>query len=157
MARTDALTGLFNRRAGLEYLGKIYAQCREQKKPLAVCFADIDGLKHINDTWGHGAGDAMIQSAAAVIRKYVAEPGAVCRLGGDEFVLILPGMSLQQASLMASQISREAARCFVGDADGITISFGFVQAEFKEGETVESLISVADTEMYREKNRKVTR
>ncbi len=157
MARTDALTGLFNRRAGLEYLSKIYAECRTQNKPLTVCFADIDGLKHINDTWGHGAGDALIQSAANVIKKYVADPGTVCRLGGDEFVLIMPGMSLQQSSLVASQISREAAQCYVGSGDGITISFGFVQAQFTAGETVESLVSLADTEMYREKNRKVNR
>lgn len=157
MARTDALTGLFNRRAGLEYLSKIYAECRAQKKPLTVCFADIDGLKHINDTWGHGAGDALIQSAANVIKKHVADPGTVCRLGGDEFVLIMPGMSLQQSSLVASQISREAAQCYVGNGDGITISFGFVQAQFTAGETVESLVSLADTEMYREKNRKVNR
>ncbi len=157
MARTDALTGLFNRRAGLEYLSSIYAQCREQKKPLTVCFADIDGLKHINDTWGHGAGDALIQSAAAVIKKYVTDPGTVCRLGGDEFVLIMPGMSLQQSEQIASQISREAAGYCIGDGDGITISFGFVQAKFAAGETVESLISIADTEMYREKHNKATR
>jgi diguanylate cyclase (GGDEF)-like protein len=153
MARTDALTGLYNRRAGLEYLVRMYALCREQKKPLTVCFADIDGLKHINDTWGHGAGDAMIQSVSAVIRKYVADLGTVCRLGGDEFVVILPGMTLQ-ATLLAAQISREAGQCFVEETDGVTLSFGFKQAEFVAGETADTLISVADMEMYREKNRK---
>lgn len=154
MARIDALTGLFNRRAGLEYLEQSYTQCKRLKRPLTVCFADIDGLKHINDTWGHGAGDAMIQSVAAVIKKYMGDLGAVCRLGGDEFVIILPDMTMPQATLLASQISREAERCFVGGTDGITVSFGFKQAEFIAGETADTLVSVADMEMYREKNSK---
>ncbi len=154
MARTDALTGLFNRRAGLEYLEQAYAQCKRLKKPLTVCFADIDGLKHINDTWGHGAGDAMIQSVATVIKKYVGNMGVVCRLGGDEFVIILSDMTMPQATLLSTQISREAERCFVGEMDGVTVSFGFKQAEFTAGETVETLVSVADMEMYRQKNSK---
>jgi len=154
MANTDALTGLSNRRAGLEYLDAMYAQCRQKRTPLTVCFADIDGLKHINDTWGHGAGDAMIQSVAAVLKKYVTEPGKVCRMGGDEFVLILPEQTAAQASLLAAQISHEAACRFVGGSDGITMSFGFKQAEFASGETAGTLVSVADMEMYREKNSK---
>ena len=154
MARTDALTGLFNRRAGLEYLEQAYAQCRRLNRPLTVCFADIDGLKHINDTWGHGAGDAMIQSVATVIKKYVGDLGTVCRLGGDEFVVILSNMTMPQATLLAAQISREAERCFVGDRDGVTVSFGFKQAEFVAGENAQTLVSVADMEMYREKNSK---
>jgi diguanylate cyclase (GGDEF)-like protein len=89
-----------------------------------------------------------------VLKKYVTQPGKVCRLGGDEFLLILPGQTAPQASLLASQISREAARNFVGGSDGITMSFGFKQAEFVAGETVETLVSVADTEMYREKHSK---
>jgi diguanylate cyclase (GGDEF)-like protein len=115
--------------------------------PLTVCFADIDGLKHINDTWGHGAGDAMIQSVAAVLKKYVTQPGKVCRLGGDEFLLILPEQTAAQASLLASQISREAARNVVGGSDGITMSFGFKQAEFVAGDTAETLAArVLETE-----------
>lgn len=154
MARTDALTGLMNRRAGLEYLERMYAQCRRQEQPLTVCFADIDGLKHINDTWGHGAGDAMIQSVAGVLKKYMDSSGAVCRLGGDEFVLILPAQTAAQATLLSTQISRDAARCFVGDKDGIAMSFGIKQAEFTAGESAQTLVSVADMEMYREKNSK---
>ncbi len=154
MARTDALTGLMNRRAGLEYLEKQYGQCKRQGQPFTVCFADIDGLKHINDTWGHGAGDAMIQSVAEVLKQYVDKSGAVCRLGGDEFVLILPNQTAADASQISTQISREAAHCFVGDNDGIAMSFGIKQAEFTAGESAETLVSVADMEMYREKNRK---
>lgn len=154
MANTDALTGLSNRRAGLDYLETMYAQCRQRGTPLTVCFADIDGLKHINDTWGHGAGDAMIQSVAAVLKKYVSEPGKVCRLGGDEFVLILPEYTAGQASTLAVQISQEAGKRLVGGSDGITMSFGFKQAEFIAGETAQTLVSVADMEMYRVKSSK---
>ena len=106
-------------------------------------------VEYQNTSW-----DAMIQSVAAVLKKYVVTPGKVCRLGGDEFVLILPEQSAAQASMLAAQISNEAASRFVGGSDGITMSFGFKQAEFVAGETAETLVSVADMEMYREKNSK---
>ena len=75
----------------------------------------------------------------------------MCRLGGDEFVLILPGMNQVQALLMAEQIKSAVAKCFVSNSRGISISFGFKQAEYTREETTASLVSVADTDMYRDK------
>jgi diguanylate cyclase (GGDEF)-like protein len=153
-AKTDPLTGLYNRRAGLEMLEDLYSQSRKAERPLTVGFADIDGLKMINDTYGHGTGDAMIRSAADVLKKHVGKEGIVCRLGGDEFVLILPGINQMQAMLMAEQIKNGVARCFVGGTRGISISFGFKQAEYSKEETAASLVSVADSDMYRDKRDK---
>ena len=150
-AKTDPLTGLFNRRAGLEILEEVYERSRKSGRPLTVGFADIDGLKAVNDTYGHGAGDAMIRSVAEMLKKHVGKEGTVCRLGGDEFVLILPGMNQVQALLMAEQIKSAVAKCFVGNSRGISISFGFKQAEYTREETTASLVSVADTDMYRDK------
>ena len=127
-AKTDPLTGLYNRRAGLEILEEVYTRSRKTGTPLTVGFADIDGLKAINDTYGHGAGDAMIRSVAEVLKKHVGKEGTVCRLGGDEFVLILPGVNQVQALVMAAQIKNGVSRCFVGGSRGISISFGFKQA-----------------------------
>lgn len=150
-AKTDPLTGLYNRRAGLEILEEIYDQCRSMGRALTVGFADIDGLKAINDTYGHGAGDAMIRSVADVIKKNIGKEGTVCRLGGDEFVLILPGTNQVQALLLANQIKNGVSRCFVGGSRSISISFGFKQAEYSREETAASLVSVADSDMYRDK------
>ena len=96
MAKTDALTGLANRRAGVENLRRVYADSKAAHKPLTVCFADIDGLKYINDTYGHGAGDSMIKAVADVLRNHIERIGTVCRLGGDEFVLILPACAVHR-------------------------------------------------------------
>lgn len=150
-AKTDPLTGLFNRRAGLEILEEQYERCRKEGMPFTVGFADIDGLKAVNDTYGHGAGDAMIRSVADMLRKHVGREGKACRLGGDEFVLILPGINQVQALLMAEQIKAAVSKCFVGNSRGISISFGFKQAEYTRDETTASLVSVADSDMYRDK------
>lgn len=154
MAKTDALTGLLNRRAGLEYLEIVYSECKQKKVPLTVCFADIDGLKSINDTYGHGAGDTMIKSASDVLKRYADKRGEVCRLGGDEFVLILPGVDKEQALLISAQIDRDIKRCVVGGSQGISMSFGFKEAEYAADETSDALINVADQDMYREKRKK---
>jgi len=153
-AKTDALTGLYNRRAGLEMLKDIYIKYRKTKRLLTVGFADIDGLKLINDTFGHGTGDAMIRSAADVLKRHVGKEGTVCRLGGDEFILILPDISVTEAMQKAEQIKNGVSRCFVGGTRGISISFGFKQAEYTKEETAESLVSVADSDMYRDKRDK---
>ncbi len=156
MANTDALTGLFNRRAGIEYLRQVYTKSKAEKKALTVCFADIDGLKYINDTYGHGAGDSMIKSVAEVLKEHTQRALAAFRLGGDEFVLILPGFNRAQATQLAVLIGKAAAKCMVGESQGISMSFGFKEAEYKPSETAGSLISTADSEMYREKRRKST-
>jgi diguanylate cyclase (GGDEF)-like protein len=153
-AKTDPLTGLYNRRAGLEILEETYSRNRKSGRPLTVGFADIDGLKQINDTYGHGAGDAMIRSVADVLKKHVGPGGTVYRLGGDEFVLILPDVNQVQAALIAEQIKNGVKRCFAASMHSISISFGFKQAEYTPEETAASLINVADMDMYREKKNK---
>ena len=154
MAKTDMLTGLLNRRAGTEKLKEMYDDCRERQIPLTVCFADIDGLKSINDNFGHGAGDAMIVSVADVLRRHAERIGTVCRLGGDEFILILPGVTKEQAMALTAQIEKDAKACLAGEAQGVSLSFGFKQAEYFPGESADSLVSIADHDMYREKRRK---
>jgi diguanylate cyclase (GGDEF)-like protein len=154
MARKDALTGLDNRRAGIENLRRIYAQSKAEGQPLTVCFADIDGLKYINDTYGHGAGDSMIRAVGDVLKCHVAHIGSVCRLGGDEFVLILPGIRRAQAAMLTAGIERDTAKCLVGKSQGITMSFGFKEADYGPDETADTLVNVADYEMYREKRKK---
>ncbi len=154
LAKTDILTGLNNRRAGLEILQAAYLKCKREHTAITVCFADIDGLKHVNDTYGHGVGDNMIRAVAMILKKHVDGSGEVCRLGGDEFLLILPGVQKPQAMLLASRIQQAVSRTFVTEAQSISVSFGFKEAEFNAKESVYTLINVADSDMYREKRNK---
>lgn len=154
MAKTDTLTGLLNRGAGIEKLREAYADCKGKQIPLTVCFADIDGLKSINDSYGHGAGDAMIVSVAGVLRRHTDRIGTACRLGGDEFVLILPGLKREQAMNVAAQIERDAKKCLVGESQGISMSFGFKEADYFSDESADSIVNIADHDMYQEKRRK---
>ena len=157
MAKTDALTGLLNRRAGMEALETVYAQCRTKHAPLSVCFADIDGLKHINDTYGHESGDNMIRMAADILKNHVEQPSFACRLGGDEFVLILPGFKEADARMLASSIAKAISKRVINGVEGIGISFGFTQARYNREESATTLVSVADSDMYSEKRRKIRR
>lgn len=154
LAKTDVLTGLNNRRAGLEILEAAYIKCKKEKKPLTVCFADIDGLKRINDTYGHGVGDNMIRTVAGILKKYMGVLGEVCRLGGDEFLLILPGSHKPQAILVASRIEQAISRTFISGSQNISMSFGFKEADYDANETVYTLINVADSDMYSKKHGK---
>lgn len=154
LAKTDMLTGLNNRRAGLEIFDAAYVRCRKEKKPITVCFADIDGLKRVNDTYGHGVGDNMIRAVAALLKKHADGQGEVCRLGGDEFLIILPGATKAQAMLLCSRIEQAIEKTFVSPQSRITMSFGFKEAEYDTNESVLTLISVADAEMYMRKREK---
>jgi diguanylate cyclase (GGDEF)-like protein len=154
MAKTDTLTGLLNRRAGIETLRQVYGDCRGKQIPLTVCFADIDGLKSINDNYGHGAGDDMIVSVADVLHRHIDSIGSACRLGGDEFILILPGMTREQAMLVTEQIEQDAKKCLVGDSHGISMSFGFKEADYFSDESANTIVSIADHDMYQEKRKK---
>ncbi len=156
MARTDALTGLLNRRAGTERLETAYTECRRKGIPLTVCFADIDGLKRINDAYGHGEGDNMIKAVADVLRRHIGKTGEICRLGGDEFVIILPGSDKQQAMLLSDRIAGDIKKCGAGES-AVSMSFGFKEADNTEDETAASLVNVADQNMYKEKRRKTAK
>ena len=74
----------------------------------------------------------MIKSVADVMRRNVGKTGEVCRLGGDEFVLILPGADREQAILISAQIAGDIKKCVVGGSHGISMSFGFKEADYSD-------------------------
>lgn len=83
--RTDALTGLYNRRAWDRLFAREEGRCRRYGHPAAVVMVDLDGLKRVNDADGHAAGDALITAAAGALRMSARDVDVVARLGGDEF------------------------------------------------------------------------
>jgi diguanylate cyclase (GGDEF)-like protein/PAS domain S-box-containing protein len=154
MANEDPLTGLFNRRASLEYLEKCLGAAHG-RSDVAVIFIDIDRFKSINDTFGHRAGDELLQIIAARLRGVLRDNDLAGRLGGDEFVVILSDV---ESRAHAQRIAGRIATALFGEPVtvlGHTIRFaaslGVAYAEHALM-SPDELISSADQAMYRSKH-----
>ena len=90
LARIDSLTGVLNRRAFLDHADSEWVRHRRHNHSLACAMIDVDGFKNINDTFGHAAGDAVLQHIGALIRATLRASDLPARLGGDEFVALMP-------------------------------------------------------------------
>lgn len=146
----DALTGLANRAAFLRALHEVFAQ-----GPAAVLFVDLDGLKGVNDTLGHGAGDAAIIAAGGMLQRSVLGSDVCGRLGGDEFGIILPGVgTIDRAVAVAERLLVELDRPVSYDEHTLRIraSVGIAVTDDHCPDAA-SLLSRADAAMYRAKRR----
>ena len=110
LSETDPLTGLANARRLFDRLHLEIARTRRYRQPLALLFVDLDGLKHINDRFGHRAGDEAIQSLAGVIRSQLRATDVGARWGGDEFAVLAPGISRDAAVALAERIRASILR-----------------------------------------------
>jgi diguanylate cyclase (GGDEF)-like protein len=141
LARTDALTGLPNRRAWQELLQHEIATARRTGHPFTVALLDLDLFKQYNDTHGHLAGDRLLLSATAAWRSTLREADVLARWGGDEFVLLLPNCNDQQTEAL---LDRMRAVC-----PAAPFSAGIAESE--GGCLPEALLAIADQELYRAK------
>lgn len=153
LAHHDALTGLPNRGAFIERANVLLAQAELSGQSLALLFVDLDHFKRVNDSLGHLAGDALLQTVAERIISTVREADLVARFGGDEFVLLLAGSSSSQAvaEVAAKLVAAVGAPLWVeGASISVTPSIGV--AQFPEhGKSAAELIKHADTAMYHAK------
>jgi diguanylate cyclase len=151
-ARTDALTGLANRRAFDDDLARRFAEFQRYGRPFALILADIDLFKRFNDTHGHQAGDEVLRGVARVLRRTARDTDLVARYGGEEFAVLLPETGAGEATLAARRIREavEAARFRYQTAElRVTISLG--AAELLPGEDSGTLVRRADTALYASK------
>lgn len=152
---TDELTGLANRRHLDDELARELQRSERHTRPFAVLMLDVDKFKVFNDTYGHPAGDAVLEQLGQVLRDSAREVDTVARYGGEEFFVILPETSDAGAVQMAERIrARTEARGFVIDAGAatvnVTVSIGY--AVFPEhGRTPATLIEAADQALYSSK------
>jgi diguanylate cyclase (GGDEF)-like protein len=146
-ARTDPLTGLANRRAFEQELDE-HLQALPSKG-FAVIMLDVDGLKRVNDEFGHAAGDAVLKRVAATLVDGLRVGDIVTRWGGDEFVLLLPGMDRVSAVSMARRISGTLLQAD-GFSGPISVSIGIAVCP-TDGTTPAALLAAADRSMYQEK------
>ncbi len=154
-ATHDSLTGLLNRACVLDTLNSELARAGREAQPLAALIVDLDRFKHINDTYGHPAGDAVLREAARRMKAAVRRYDAVGRYGGEEFLIVLPGCGLSDATTQAERI-REAvcAEPFrSGDTSlPVTCSIGVSARPAPSPSDAGTLIREADSALYRAKN-----
>ncbi|MBP6612781.1 MAG: diguanylate cyclase [Aquabacterium sp.] len=149
-ATRDPLTDLLNRRAGEWQLERAFLAAREGQKPFCLIMADVDHFKAINDTWGHPAGDQVLQRVAAVLRTGVRATDSVVRWGGEEFLLVLPYCEQAAALLQAERLRERVADAEQGEMGRVTVSMGV--AELQRGETLANLMERVDQALYQAKH-----
>ncbi len=152
-AYTDALTKIPNRMAFDERITHEYRRWQRYNNKLTLCLVDIDKFKNVNDTYGHKAGDIVLQTVAGKCNSKVRGSDFFCRYGGEEFALILPETDLSAAITVAESLRESIEGCSFQYGDktvSITISCGL--AEFKGKDNLDTIFKRADKALYKAKN-----
>jgi diguanylate cyclase (GGDEF)-like protein/PAS domain S-box-containing protein len=139
----DPLTNLYNRRFYQEELTRLDTS---RNYPLSIAIGDINGLKLVNDSFGHLVGDELIRKTANAIRKMCRNDDIIARIGGDEFVIILPKTSFDETELLIRRIEEYALTQKV-EFLPVSITFGY-ETKTKESESIESIVKKAEDKMY---------
>jgi len=151
---TDHLTQLPNRRFAMGQLDLLWAEATKREQSLACLMIDADNFNTINDTYGHDAGDVVLQRLAQELQNSVRNDDIVCRLGGDEFFIICPNTSLEGALILGEQTRTRVATLNVNAGDGFwsgSVSIG-VASTNSEIKNVDALMKSADMAVYIAKN-----
>lgn len=151
-ARTDGMTGLVNHRTFYDELDKEINRSRRYGNLLSLIMIDLDDLKHVNDQFGHRAGDAVLMHVADQIRSCIRETDIPARYGGDEFAIILPNTSLSDAMIVAQrlldQVSAEPLR--IGKRrHRVTVSIGLGQ--YRPDYSIEDFMNQTDGALFEAK------
>ena len=116
------------------------ARSQRRRSPLTVAFVDVDGLKQVNDTQGHAAGDELLKRVAGILTGRLRAQDLVFRYGGDEFVCMFPDTDANAAAPLVAELAATAK------AQGIAFSYGI--AARRDGDSAVSLLGRADSELY---------
>jgi len=156
LALVDELTGLYNRRGFLTLATRDLRVARRGDETLLVAFADLDGLKRVNDTAGHAVGDRALRDSAGVLRQTFRDSDLVARIGGDEYAVLVRHAGPESAGVLADRLKRQvrefnrrAARPYQ-----LSISLGFATHKASTLGSVAGLLDRADRALYRDKRRK---
>lgn len=151
-SRTDALTGLWNRRGFLEASDGALVRSKRSGKPISIALGDLDLFKEVNDSLGHAAGDVVLKAVAEAIRASVRAQDVAARWGGEEFILLLPDTPKEGALHVAESLRRAIAALPIeaqGQEVKVTLSLGV--AEHWPGRNLEETIAHADAALYQAK------
>jgi len=148
LAALDQLTGLYNRRSGEQRLAEEISRAVRYERPLTILLADLDGLKQVNDHFGHAAGDLILKAFSERLRKAIRGSDLAVRLGGDEFLVLLPECRADEVRHVLSRLDGLEV-----DFDGkkIPVRFSRGWADYKPGETAEEFMRRCDETLYENK------
>jgi diguanylate cyclase (GGDEF)-like protein len=148
MAVLDPLTGLYNRRSGEQRLAEEISRSHRYARPLTVLLLDLNGLKAINDTFGHPAGDQLIKHFAELLQKAIRGSDVAVRMGGDEFLAVLPECKPAEVHLVLARLKGKTT-----DFDGhmIDLHFSAGWTDYIAGEAPEEMLKRADAALYTNK------
>lgn len=147
MAITDELTGLYNRHYMRDELRRMTARATRRDRPFAILSLDVDGLKRVNDSRGHQAGDALLRGIADAMHAVLRSEDIAVRMGGDEFVVLLPDADRGEAVAVAYRIRQRIAA--QAEQPGAAVSTGI--GVWHRGDDPEETLRQADQELYRAK------
>ena len=156
LAYTDPLTGAYNYRQFYKLISQMLENTRKKEDRLSLIFIDIDRFREVNNTYGHQVGDEVLRAITDGIRMSCREYDFVCRIGGDEFTVILPSADKKAAKAVAARImdnlSTQKVNLRLREPIEINISVSIGVATYPgDASDVDSLIRVADTNMYDQK------
>jgi diguanylate cyclase (GGDEF)-like protein len=152
-AITDSLTGLYNRRYFMEEIRRELARAERNNTTLSVIMSDLDGLKPVNDRFGHDQGDLLIKTWSTIMSENVRVSDVVARLGGDEFVLLAPETDPLEAHELSQRLLSAANTCQIqidGGIMSISVSIGLASYPAHASDAEEILRKV-DEAMYHAK------
>ena len=153
LAHQDSLINLPNRRGFMRALERFVDRCKRYDEPSAMLFVDLDGLKMINDTFGHKAGDEALIQVAQLLVGGVRRSDVVARIGGDEFGILLAHANEAIAHDTAARLVNVIADCdFMHDGDALPLSVAIGVGMIGPDDCPEAIMARADEEMYRHKD-----
>ena len=150
-ALTDPLTRLFNRGVGLATLEREIAAAQRSNLPLTVLMLDLDEFKNLNDKFGHIKGDVALRLCADVLGKTLRRQDTICRYGGEEFMVVLPGTTIEEASILATRVFTAVETLGASESLPLTVSIGLSQV-IADRDSVESVLVRADRALYASKS-----
>ena len=152
LADRDPLVDLYNRRAFVRELGRAFASVERYNHAATLVYMDMNGLKAVNDTHGHAAGDAVLEHVGRQLSSNVRGADAVGRLGGDEFGVLLVNTSREMSEMKARQLAdmiRTRPVLWKGKQLSVSVAYGVFP--LLKGESVEAALEAADAAMYAQK------
>ncbi|AKA69069.1 GGDEF domain-containing protein [Clostridium scatologenes] len=154
-AAIDTLTGCYNRGMGIALLENEIKSIRRNKGIFSICYIDVNGLKYVNDNFGHFEGDELIVTMCKSIKKAVREKDILCRLGGDEFLVLFSNSEIKNVENIVerikSNISMENEKKI--KPYYISFSYGIFEVDYDSNLSIDEIIRKADAKMYENKQK----
>ena len=153
LSHTDELTGLYNRRGFMDMAEHSLVLAHRMKKDALMIFIDLDGLKKINDTWGHCAGDAAIKGASLVLKATFRQVDIISRLGGDEFIILTLDSPNSTKDIMLNRLFNNIGTFNNSNTNSweLSMSIGVLPVTWEEKRPLTELMQIADRLQYEDK------